>query len=43
MGLGTGIISIGLLLLFLFAFYFTIMSQINKVFDKALSGLFAEG
>tara|TARA_R100001015_G_C4604848_1_gene159863 strand:+ start:1182 stop:1340 length:159 start_codon:yes stop_codon:yes gene_type:complete len=28
---------------FLFALYFTIMVQINKVFDEALSELFQEG
>ena len=43
MAMGVGIVGIGLFLLFLFAFYSTIMSQINKMFTEALSDIFAEG
>ena len=42
-GMRMELMGIGLLLLFLFVSYFTIMIQINKALDEALSGLFAEG
>tara|TARA_B100000700_G_scaffold309085_1_gene387596 strand:- start:4093 stop:4260 length:168 start_codon:yes stop_codon:yes gene_type:complete len=39
----TLLVELALFMIFLFGLYFTIMVQINKVFDEALTELFQEG